>query len=73
MQQLREDFPFDPAAKFLILDHDSKYGIEAPAATRSIGHETDTDGGRLSLAEWGRGTIVGSCRHELLDHMITII
>lgn len=36
VQQSREAFPFDPAAKFLILDHDSKYGIEAPDATRSM-------------------------------------
>jgi hypothetical protein len=36
VQQLREAFPYKPAAKFLILDHDSKYGSEVPAAIRAM-------------------------------------
>src|SRR5215510_11658974 len=32
VQQLREAFPYEPPVKFLILDHDSKYGAEVPAA-----------------------------------------
>jgi hypothetical protein len=35
-QQLREAFPYEPPVKFLILDHDSKYGAEVPAAIRSM-------------------------------------
>jgi hypothetical protein len=36
VQQLREAFPCEPAAKFLILDHDSRYGSEVPAAIRAM-------------------------------------
>src|ERR1700680_3257884 len=36
VQQLREAFPYQSAPKFLILDHDAKYGLEVPAAIRSM-------------------------------------
>jgi putative transposase len=36
VQQLRKAFPYQPTMKFLILDHDSKYGTEVPAAIRSM-------------------------------------
>src|SRR2546425_9147813 len=36
IQQLREAFPYQPTAKFLIFDRDAKYGLEVPAAVRSM-------------------------------------
>jgi len=36
VQQLREAFPFDSATRFLIFDRDAKYGLEVPAAVRSL-------------------------------------
>ena len=36
VQQLREAFPYEPVTRFLILDHDAKYGREVPAAMRSM-------------------------------------
>jgi len=33
VQQLREAFSYEPATRFLILDHDAKYGTEVPVAT----------------------------------------
>jgi putative transposase len=36
VQQLREAFPFDLAPQFLIFDRDAKYGLEVPAAVRSL-------------------------------------
>jgi hypothetical protein len=36
VQQLREAFPYQSTPKFLILDHDAKYGLEVPAAIRSM-------------------------------------
>jgi len=36
VQQLREAFPFESAPRFLIFDHDAKYGLEVPAAVRSM-------------------------------------
>jgi putative transposase len=40
VQQLREAFPFDSAPRFLIFDRDAKYGLEVPAAVRSLGPQT---------------------------------
>ena len=40
VQQLREAFPYEPATRFLILDHDAKYGTEVPAASRSMNMTT---------------------------------
>src|SRR6266852_7387857 len=36
VQQLREAFPFESAPRFLIFDRDAKYGLEVPAAVRSL-------------------------------------
>jgi hypothetical protein len=36
VQQLREAFPFESAPRFLIFDHDAKYGLEVPAVVRSM-------------------------------------
>ena len=70
--QLREAFPYEPGAEFLILDHDAKYGIEVPAAIRSM----DIAPVRTAVGcPWQNGVAerwVGSCRRELLDHVIAI-
>ena len=72
VQQLREAFPYEPTAKFLILDHDAKYGTEVPAAIRSM----NITAVRTSVGcPWQNGVAerwVGSCRRELLDHVIAI-
>src|SRR5215813_567498 len=72
VQQLPEAFPFEPSAKFLILDHDAKYGTEVPAAIRSM----DITAVRTAVGcPWQNGVAerwVGSCRRELLDHVIAI-
>ena len=36
VQQMREAFPYESTPKFLIFDHDAKYGFEVPAAIRSM-------------------------------------
>jgi transposase InsO family protein len=72
VQQLREAFPYEPAIKFLILDHDAKYGTEVPGAIRSMNITTV----RTAVGcPWQNGVAerwVGSCRRELLDHVIAI-
>jgi putative transposase len=35
-QQLREAFPYESAPKFLLFDHDQKYGLEVLSALRSL-------------------------------------
>ena len=72
MQQLREAFPFEPSTKFLILDHDAKYGTEVPTAIRLMGIKpVQTTIG----CPWQNGIAerwIGNCRRELLDHVIVI-
>jgi len=72
VQQLREAFPYDAVPKFLIFDHDAKYGFEVPSAIRSL----KITPVRTSIGSpWQNGVAerwVGSCRRELLDHVITL-
>jgi putative transposase len=72
VQQLREAFPYQSAPKFLIFDHDAKYGFAVPAAIRSmqIGFVQTS-----VRSPWQNGVAerwVGSCRRELLDHVIAL-
>jgi putative transposase len=72
VQQLREAFPYQSAPKFLIFDHDAKYGFEVPAAIRSMKIECVQTSVR---SPWQNGVAerwVGSCRRELLDHVIAL-
>jgi hypothetical protein len=72
IQQLREAFPFGTAPRFLIHDRDAKYGTEVPAAIRFL----NINAVRTSFASpWQNGVAerwVGSCRRELLDHVIAL-
>src|SRR5499433_4295310 len=72
IQQLREAFPFRAAPRFLIQDRDAKYGTEVPAAIRSL----KINAVRTSFeSPWQNGVAerwVGSCRRELLDHVIAL-
>lgn len=72
VQQLREAFPFDSAPKFLIFDRDAKYGLEVPAAVRSL----NISPVQTSFASpWQNGIAerwIGSCRRDLLDHVIAL-
>ena len=72
VQQLREAFPYESTPKFLIFDHDAKYGLEVPAAIRSMKIECV----QTSIeSPWQNGIAerwVGSCRRELLDQVIPL-
>jgi transposase InsO family protein len=72
IQQLREAFPFESTTRFLILDRDSKYGAEVPAAVRYLKIKPV----RTSFeSPWQNGIAerwVESCRHDLLDHVIAV-
>jgi putative transposase len=71
-QQLREAFPYQLAPKFLILDHDGKYGTDVPETIRALGI---TPVRTTVRCPWQNGVAerwVGSCRRELLDHVIAI-
>ena len=72
VQQLREAFPFGLAPTFLIFDRDAKYGLEVPAAVRSL----KLNPVRTSFeSPWQNGVAerwVESCRRDLLDHIIAL-
>jgi len=72
VQQLRDAFPFELAPRFLIFDHDAKYGLEVPVAVRSLKMSPV----RTSFkSPWQNGLAerwVGSCRGDLLDHIIVV-
>ena len=67
---LREAFPFEAKVKYLIFDRDAKYGLEVLVTVRGMGIEPL----RISWrSPWQNGVAerwVGSCRRELLDHVI---
>jgi transposase InsO family protein len=72
VQQLHEAFPFASAPRFLIFDRDGKYGLEVPAAVRSLKMSPI----RTSFeSPWQNGVAerwVESCRRDLLDHIIAV-
>jgi len=72
VQQLREAFPYQSTPKFLIFDHDAKYGLDVPATIRSMNIVCE----QTSIkSPWQNGVAerwVGSCRRDLLDHIIAL-
>ena len=72
VQQLREAFPYQSVPRFLLFDHDQKYGPEVHAGIRSL----QITAVRTSIrSPWQNGVAerwVGSCRRDLLDHIIAV-
>ncbi len=72
VQQLREAFPYQSTHRFIIFDHDAKYGFEVPAAI----HSMKITPVQTSIGSpWENGVAerwVGSCRRELLDNVIAL-
>ena len=72
VQQLREAFPYQSSPRFLLFDHDQKYGLDVPAAFRAL---QITDMQTSIQSPWQNGVAerwVGSCRRDLLDHVIVL-
>jgi len=72
VHQLRESFPYESAPNFLIFDRDAKYGLEVLAAIRFMKITRIQTSFR---SPWQNGVAerwVGSCRRELLDHVIAL-
>jgi hypothetical protein len=72
VQQLREAFLFGSVPRFVILDHDAQYGVEVPAAIRSMKIKCV----RTSFESPWQNRVaerwVESCRRELLDRIIVL-
>jgi len=69
-QQLREAFPYDAAAKYLIFDRATNFSDEVVSTITSFGIEPKRTSYR---SPWQNGVaerFVGSCRRDMLDHVI---
>ena len=72
VQQLREAFPEDRAPQYLILDRDGRFKGEVATMLKCLGSELVQTAYR---SPWQNGVAerwVGSCRRELLDHVIVL-
>jgi transposase InsO family protein len=71
-QQLREAFPYDSAPRHLIFDRGSNFSDSVVDTIRNFGIEPK----RTSIqCAWQNGVaerFVGSCRRDLLDHVIVL-
>jgi len=70
--QLREAWPFVPAHRFLLFDRDSKFGMGVTSAVKDLGSQPTRTAFR---SPWQNGVAerwVGSCRRDLLDHVIVL-
>jgi putative transposase len=71
-QQLREAFPYDNEHKYLIHDRDGKFGEAVGGALEVVGLVAVRTSFR---SPWQNGVAerwVGSCRRDLLDHVIPL-
>jgi hypothetical protein len=72
VQQLREAWAYKQPHRFLLFDRDARFGAEVVSAVRDMGSEpTQT----AFCSPWQNGVAerwVGSCRRDLLDHVIIL-
>jgi len=72
VQQMREAWPYAPAHKFLVFDHDSKFGSDVVSCVKNLGSEPVRTAFR---SPWQNGVAerwAGSCCQDLLDHVIVL-
>jgi transposase InsO family protein len=70
IQQLREAFPSDRTPRYLLLDRDSIFSPEVMAAIRGFGIDPMRAAYRSPWQNAIAERWVGTCRRELLDHVI---
>jgi putative transposase len=72
VQQMREAWPYAQAHRFLLFDHDAKFGNDVVCAAKDLGSRPVRTAFR---SPWQNGVAerwVGSCRRDLLDHVIVL-
>src|SRR5204863_7599744 len=72
VQQLREAWAYKQPHRFLLFDRDAKFAAEVVSAVRDMGSEPIRTAFR---SPWQNGVAerwVGSCRRDLLDHVIIL-
>ena len=72
VQQLRETWAYKEPRRFLLFDRDTKFGADVVSAVRGMGSQPT----RMAFrSPWQNGVAerwVGSCRRDLLDHVIIL-
>jgi putative transposase len=72
VQQLREAWPYKEPHRFLLFDRDAKFSADVVSAVRDMGSQPTRTAFR---SPWQNGVAerwVGSCRRDLLDHVIIL-
>src|SRR5246500_1186596 len=72
VQQMREAWPYAPAPRFLLFDRDSKFGSDVVSAVRDTGSQPTRTAFRSPNLNGVAERWVGSCRRDLLDHVIIL-
>ena len=72
VQQMREAWPYAPAHRFLWFDRDSKFGADVVSAVRDMGSQPTRTAFRSPWQNRVAERWVGSCRRDLLDHVIVL-
>jgi len=72
VQQMREAWPYIPVHRFLLFDRDAKFGNDVVSSVKEMGSLPLRTAFR---SPWQNGVAerwVGSCRRDLLDHVIVL-
>ena len=71
VQQLREAWAYQQPRRFLLLDRDAKFAAEVLSAVRDMGSEPTRTAFRSPWQNDVAERWVGSCRRDLLDHVMS--
>jgi putative transposase len=72
VQQLREAWAYKQPQRFLLFDRDAKFGAEVVSAVRDMGSQPTRTAFRSPRQNGAAERWVGSCRRDLLDHVIIL-
>jgi transposase InsO family protein len=71
-QQMREAWPYVPAHRFLLFDRDAKFGSNLVSFANEMGSQPIRTAFRSPRQNGVAEGRVGSCRRDLLDHVIVL-
>ena len=71
-QQLREAFPYNPTAKYLIFDRAANFNTDVVSTVKSFGIEPKRTSFRSLWQNGVAERFVGNCRRDMLDHVIVL-
>jgi putative transposase len=72
IKQLREAWAYKQPHRFLLFDRDSKFGADVVSAVREMGSQPTRIAFRSPWQNCIAERWVGSCRRDLLDHVIVL-